>query len=440
MDQIICHLNNQTKKISLYKQFKIFKDKILKEFEIPMNDIIIYIIYNGLKIEIDENTYYDYIIEDTSITEIYCELTSQTEKEQLRQNIQQYDEKIKKYEKEIKKYKEKIKDLEEKYYKLKINFEEYKKSSNQKINGLYNQILELENVLNNKQNIPSQNDIYKNEEIPINRKKNVKTPKKNDYNLTNSELRRQYYNNYNNSSNNNNNINYNNSPNNNNNNINYNNSSNNNNFDNNNNSNSLYSSNKANNNLIYKVKKKLSCKIMIKEPTIIKNIKEIGNKLPIRVIIKLYNDGENIIPKQCNILRPVPLDPEFDNPLLLHADSIDSYDEFERANSTKSDNPFPISDEDVNKYYYFGDKLAFESICDFVEKMIADDSFKSDFYPSKSKFLRLKFVIRKSLSMPKIIPTVLRSAFSNKSSQSKTEKDSIYAINAKKIDNIVKNR
>jgi serine protease inhibitor len=41
---------------------------------------------------------------------------------------------------------------------------------------------------------------------------------------------------------------------------------------------------------------------MIKEPTIMKNIKEIGNKLPIRVIIKLYNDGENIIPKQCNIL------------------------------------------------------------------------------------------------------------------------------------------
>ena len=304
MDQIICHLNNQTKKISLYKQFKIFKDKILQEFEIPMNDIIIYIIYNGVKIEIDESTYYDFIIEDTSITEIYCELTSQTEKEQLRQNIQRYDEKIKKYEKEIKRYKEKIKDLEEKYYKLKINFEEYKKSSNQKINGLYNQILELENVLNNKQNIPSQNDIYKNEEIPINRKKNVKTPKKNDYNLTNSELRRQCYNNYNNynnTSNNNNNINYNNSPNNNNNNINYNNSSNNNNFDNNNNSNSLYSSNKANNNLSQR-KKKLSCKIMIKEPTIMKNIKEIGNKLPIRVIIKLYNDGENIIPKQCDII------------------------------------------------------------------------------------------------------------------------------------------
>ncbi len=316
MDHIICHLNNQTKNICLYKKFKIFKDKISQEFKIPMNDIIIYIFFNGLKIEIDESTYNEYIVEDTSIDEVYCELTSQNEKEQLIQNIQQSDEKIKKYEKEIKRYKEKIKDLEEKYYKLKVNFDEYKKLSNQKINGLYDQILKLEYVLKNKQNIPSQIDYNKNEEIPINRKKNVKTPKNNDYNLTNSELRRQCYNNYsnyNNSSNNNNDINYNNSRNNNNdinynnsrknnNNINYNNISNNNNFDDNNNSNSLYSSNKANNNLINKVKKKLSCKIIIKEPIIMKNIKEIGNKLPIRVIIKIYNDGKNQIPKQCDII------------------------------------------------------------------------------------------------------------------------------------------
>ena len=41
---------------------------------------------------------------------------------------------------------------------------------------------------------------------------------------------------------------------------------------------------------------------MIKEPTIIKNIKEIGNKLPIRVIIKICNDGKNQIPKQCDIV------------------------------------------------------------------------------------------------------------------------------------------
>lgn len=145
-----------------------------------------------------------------------------------------------------------------------------------------------------------------------------------------------------------------------------------------------------------------------------------------------------LLEKQCNILRPVPLDPDFDNPLLLHAESINSYEEFEKSNITKEGNSFPISDDDVNKYYYFGDQLAYESICDYAEKMIADDSFKSDFYPSNSRFLRLKFIIRKSLTMPKIIPTVLKSAIKNKSSGSKTEKDSIYAINAKKIDRIIK--
>lgn len=145
-----------------------------------------------------------------------------------------------------------------------------------------------------------------------------------------------------------------------------------------------------------------------------------------------------LLEKQCNILRPVPLNPDFDNPLLLNAKYIDSYDDFEKANTSKLDCQFPISNEDVTKYYYFGDKLAYVNICDYAEKMINDDSFKADFYPIKSKFLRLKFVIRKSLTMPKIIPAVLKSAFSNKSSTSKTEKDSIYAINAEKINKIIK--
>ena len=42
--------------------------------------------------------------------------------------------------------------------------------------------------------------------------------------------------------------------------------------------------------------------------------------------------------------------------------------------------------------------------------------------------------------MPKIIPKVLKSAFTNKSSSSKTEKDSIYAVNADKIKKIVNSR
>ena len=146
-----------------------------------------------------------------------------------------------------------------------------------------------------------------------------------------------------------------------------------------------------------------------------------------------------LLEKQCNILRPVPLDPDFDNPLLINAKYIDNYEDFEKHNSIKNDISFPISDEDVSKYYYFGEKLAYENICDYAEKMIADDSFKSDFYPNNSKFLRLKFVIRKSLTMPKIIPTVLKSAFTNKSSGSKTE-NITYSINAKKIKKIINNK
>lgn len=145
-----------------------------------------------------------------------------------------------------------------------------------------------------------------------------------------------------------------------------------------------------------------------------------------------------LLKKQCNILRPVPLDPGFDNPLLRHADSIKSYEDFEKANTTKSDKPFPISDEDVNKYYYFGDKLAYESICDYAEKMIADDSFKSDFYPSNPTFSRLKFIIKKSLAMPKGIPSAFISTIKNKS-VFETDMDSSN-INAEKINKIIKGK
>lgn len=143
-----------------------------------------------------------------------------------------------------------------------------------------------------------------------------------------------------------------------------------------------------------------------------------------------------LLKKQCNILRPVPLDPGFDNPLLLHADSIDSYDDFEKFNTHKYDKPFPIPDEDVNKYYYFGDKLVYENICDYAEKMINDDSFKSDFYPTNPTFLRLKFIIKKSLSMPKGIPTAFKSALKNNSIH-KSEMESS-DINAEKINKIIK--
>lgn len=145
-----------------------------------------------------------------------------------------------------------------------------------------------------------------------------------------------------------------------------------------------------------------------------------------------------MLEKQCNILRPVELNPDFDNPLLVGAKTICTYDEFEKLNTNKNIEEFPVSREMIGQYYDFGDKLAYERICDYAEKMINDDSFKHDFYPNPSRFHRLKFIIKRSLDVPKLIPAVIKSAIKNKSSTSKTKDNrSIYEKNAKKIREIV---
>ena len=72
--------------------------------------------------------------------------------------------------------------------------------------------------------------------------------------------------------------------------------------------------------------------------------------------------------------------------------------------------------------------------------MINDDFFEEDFYPMNPLLLRLKFILKKSLSMPKIIPTVIKSGFSNTSSLHDENIDVIFDKNAKKIKDIVNNR
>ena len=66
--------------------------------------------------------------------------------------------------------------------------------------------------------------------------------------------------------------------------------------------------------------------------------------------------------------------------------------------------------------------------------MINDDSFKHDFYPNPSRFHRLKFIIKRSLDVPKLIPAVIKSAIKKTSHQHPKTKDnrSIYEKNAKK--------
>ena len=60
-----------------------------------------------------------------------------------------------------------------------------------------------------------------------------------------------------------------------------------------------------------------------------------------------------LLEKQRNILRPVELNPDFDNPLLVGAKTVTSYEEFEKLNSSLEGGEFPVSSEMINQHYDF---------------------------------------------------------------------------------------
>ena len=82
--------------------------------------------------------------------------------------------------------------------------------------------------------------------------------------------------------------------------------------------------------------------------------------------------------KHCNILRPLQVNDDIDIPILSNAQHISSYEEFERSN-TKQKTEFPIPTEHIEKCYKFPNKPIYESICDYIDLIIEDSSFKYKF-------------------------------------------------------------
>ena len=76
-DNIVVKFENKKENIELKRSFEEFKYHCGEIFEIDENDLnnyIFYVIIDGLKIEIDNNTnYIDIILEDTTAQEIYIE-------------------------------------------------------------------------------------------------------------------------------------------------------------------------------------------------------------------------------------------------------------------------------------------------------------------------------------------------------------------------------
>lgn len=101
--------------------------------------------------------------------------------------------------------------------------------------------------------------------------------------------------------------------------------------------------------------------------------------------------------KVCNILRPVKIDEYMDIPFYINANHISNYELFKERNLSKENSDFPISYDEIKIYY---DTIGYEGffykqICDYIEEMINNDSFKQDFYRHGAIIDNLGFIFRK---------------------------------------------
>lgn len=101
--------------------------------------------------------------------------------------------------------------------------------------------------------------------------------------------------------------------------------------------------------------------------------------------------------KVCNILRPIKVDEYFDIPFFINADQICNYELFKERNLSKENSKFPIDYEEIKVYYdtIGEDELFYKKICDYVEEMIADDSFKKDYYRHGPIIDNMGFILKK---------------------------------------------
>ena len=104
-----------------------------------------------------------------------------------------------------------------------------------------------------------------------------------------------------------------------------------------------------------------------------------------------------VLNKVCNILRPVKVDEYFDIPFYINADHISDYDLFKERNLSKENNNFPIAYDEMKEYYddIGEDEYIYKKICDYIEVIINDDSFKEDYYNHGPIIDNLKFLVGK---------------------------------------------
>lgn len=96
--------------------------------------------------------------------------------------------------------------------------------------------------------------------------------------------------------------------------------------------------------------------------------------------------------KSCHVLRPVPIEHQFDPVIYKNARCVTSYEEFEKAAAEK-DAPFPIDSQVIEGYFDASDTPAYLRMADLLEQVYKepprDDPFAPPFRPH---FNLLKYV------------------------------------------------
>lgn len=100
--------------------------------------------------------------------------------------------------------------------------------------------------------------------------------------------------------------------------------------------------------------------------------------------------------KNCHILRPEPIPNKYEVEIMANAQFINTYSDFIKTfdNNALSEKPFPIPEEHLKLYYeQCNECLSAERICDYLEKVLHNDSYSADYYlgliGNKKKYYRV---------------------------------------------------
>ena len=152
-DNIIVKFENKKENIELKRSFEEFKYHCGEIFEIDENDLnnyIFYVIIDGLKIEIDNNTnYIDIILEDTTAQEIYIEKMNLNESNEdkilsLNEQLKNIQSLLLEKKKKLKLINEKSNDYEETLNELNKEIEDYQKKFDSNVIRLKVKIYEIQ--------------------------------------------------------------------------------------------------------------------------------------------------------------------------------------------------------------------------------------------------------------------------------------------------------